>query len=86
MSEGINGNTIPESAFDVRAKKKPVIIKALKMSTKFFVDTPEGRVTGQPGDYLLIGIAGERYPCKVDIFEESYSIVRPDPPTGVSRI
>lgn len=75
MKEGTNGNAIPEEAFDIRAKKKPVVIKAIKMSTPFFVDMPEGRVHGKPGDYLLIGIAGERYPCRADIFEESYSIV-----------
>jgi len=75
MKEGTNGNAIPEEAFDIRAKKKPVIIKAIKMSTPFYVDTLEGRVKGRPGDYLLIGTAGERYPCRSDIFENSYSIV-----------
>lgn len=74
--EGTNANAIPEEAFDIRAKKKPVIIKALQMSTPFYVDTPEGRVYGKPGDYLLIGIKDERYPCRKDIFEESYSVVK----------
>jgi hypothetical protein len=76
MTDGVNGNKIPDDAFDLKAIKKPIPIKALKMSTDFFVDTPEGRVQGKAGDYLLIGIKGERYPCRKDIFEESYDIVR----------
>lgn len=39
------------------------------------VDTLEGRHTGNAGDYLVIGIRGERYPVKGDIFEESYDEV-----------
>jgi hypothetical protein len=27
---------------------------------------------GRPGDYLIIGIQGERYPCKPDIFKATY--------------
>ena len=76
MVEGVNGNNISEEAFDLKVIKKPILIKALKMSTDFFVDTPEGRVLGKAGDYLLIGIKGERYPCREDIFKESYDVVR----------
>lgn len=34
--------------------------------------------TGQevtPGDWIITGVKGEKYPCKADIFEESYELV-----------
>jgi hypothetical protein len=38
----------------------------------FSVTTLEGTVIGKPGDYLMIGIDGEKYPCAKEIFERSY--------------
>lgn len=52
--------------------KKPIPIQAVQIHEPFVVDTLEGRHTGNAGDYLVIGIRGERYPVKKDIFEESY--------------
>jgi hypothetical protein len=28
-----------------------------------------------PGDYIITGVKGERYPCKPDIFEATYEAV-----------
>ena len=28
-----------------------------------------------PGDYIITGLKGERYPCKPDVFEASYDLV-----------
>ncbi|OPZ33919.1 MAG: hypothetical protein BWY97_00065 [Tenericutes bacterium ADurb.BinA124] len=36
------------------------------------IDTLEGRVIAKIGDYVIKGIKGEFYPCKTEIFEESY--------------
>jgi len=52
--------------------KKPIPIKAMQIQEEFIVDTLEGRHTGKAGDYLIVGIRGERYPCDRSIFEESY--------------
>lgn len=44
------------------------------------IDTPEGRMIGEEGDWLITGIEGELYPCKPDIFEATYepeSIITP---------
>lgn len=32
-------------------------------------------MTGKPGDYLMIGAAGEKYPIASEIFEKTYDIV-----------
>lgn len=38
------------------------------------VKTLEGYMRISPGDYLIKGIQGEYYPCKPDIFEQTYEI------------
>lgn len=46
------------------------------MSTdKLLIDTLEGTMTAQPGDWIIKGVKGEIYPCKPDIFEETYEPV-----------
>ncbi len=36
------------------------------------IDTLEGVMTANIGDWIIKGIKGEIYPCKPDIFEETY--------------
>lgn len=37
--------------------------------------TLEGDMRGNRGDYIIKGLRGELYPCKLDIFEKSYEKV-----------
>ena len=37
--------------------------------------TLEGKMNANVGDYIIKGVRGEFYPCKQDIFEETYSEV-----------
>lgn len=39
------------------------------------IDTLEGVMQAQLGDYIIRGIKGEYYPCKPDIFIQSYDEV-----------
>ena len=41
----------------------------------YLIPTLEGTMYMTPDDMLIIGIAGEIYPCKRDIFEASYDAV-----------
>lgn len=36
------------------------------------IETLEGTMTANPGDYIIMGIKSEFYPCKPDIFKETY--------------
>ncbi|MGI6722573.1 MAG: hypothetical protein ACOX4I_08635 [Anaerovoracaceae bacterium] len=36
------------------------------------IKTKEGIMTARTGDYIIKGIRGELYPCKGDIFEQTY--------------
>jgi hypothetical protein len=37
-----------------------------------FIDTLEGTMCADPGDWIIKGVKGEFYPCKPDIFEATY--------------
>ena len=37
-----------------------------------WIDTLEGGHIVCPGDWVITGVKGERYPCKPDIFEATY--------------
>lgn len=40
-----------------------------------WIDTLEGGHIVCPGDWIITGVKGERYPCKPDIFEATYERV-----------
>lgn len=42
------------------------------------IPTLEGDMTASPGDYIIKGVKGEFYPCKPDIFEQTYDEVADD--------
>ena len=39
------------------------------------IPTLEGDIKCSKGDYVIKGIQGEYYPCKPDIFEQTYELV-----------
>lgn len=41
-----------------------------------YIATLEGNMIISEGDWILTGAKGERYPCKPDIIEMTYEIVR----------
>ena len=41
------------------------------------LDTLQGDMTVQVGDWIIKGVKGEFYPCKPDIFEATYAAVEP---------
>lgn len=52
--------------------KKPITIWAKQIDKPFTVKTMEGTLEGKAGDYLVVGVKGEQYPCDKTIFEETY--------------
>ncbi|SDK79993.1 hypothetical protein [Arthrobacter sp. ok362] len=41
------------------------------------IDTLEGTMRADVGDYVIRGVQGEFYPCKPDIFAKTYEVVTP---------
>lgn len=61
-------------------RKKPVEIEAVQIKNKMTVETLEGVMTGNPGDWLITGVNGEQYFCKDEIFQKTYEpVVLPSP-------
>ncbi|ASA26598.1 hypothetical protein [Paenibacillus donghaensis] len=46
---------------------------------RYVVNTLEGMMKVSPGDWIITGVQGERYPCKPDIFELTYELADPTP-------
>ena len=46
-----------------------------EISAHGFIDTLEGGHIVCPEDWIITGVKGERYPCKPDIFAETYDRV-----------
>lgn len=42
---------------------------------RLIIPTMEGDMTAERGDYIIRGVKGEIYPCKPDIFRETYEPV-----------
>jgi hypothetical protein len=42
------------------------------------INTLEGPHIVTDGDYIITGVAGEKYPCRADIFEQTYSEFNPE--------
>ena len=40
-----------------------------------WISTLEGELKVSPGDWIITGVKGEKYPCKPDIFEQTYELV-----------
>jgi hypothetical protein len=73
----------------MKFRKKPVIIEAVQFDginlpegvnrepnmEDGYIDTLEGRMTVRQGDWVITGVKGEKYPCKPDIFEQTYEPV-----------
>ena len=43
--------------------------------TFIFIDTLEGEMRAECGDWIIKGVKGEFYPCKPDVFEKTYDVV-----------
>jgi len=59
----------------LKYRKCPIVVSATRMQVPFKVNTLEGWMQGQPGDWLIEGIEGELYPCKDSIFQATYEAV-----------
>jgi hypothetical protein len=56
-------------------RKKPIVIEATRVTRRTIIDTLEGRMFANIGDWLITGVNNEQYPCKDDIFRKTYESV-----------
>jgi len=53
----------------------PICVEYSYKSGEFFINTLEGIMEVRDGDWIITGIAGEKYPCKDSIFKLTYDLV-----------
>jgi hypothetical protein len=58
----------------VQEYRKTALARAVQMTEVFQVETLEGVMEGQAGDWLMIGVNGEMYPCAAEVFNKSYEL------------
>lgn len=46
-----------------------------KFPYKLFIKTPDGIMEAEVGDYVIWGTNGVLYPCKPDVFENTYELI-----------
>ena len=51
-------------------RKKPIVVEAERTDKTVVIHAREGDMTASPGDYIITGINGDKYPCKPDTFEK----------------
>ena len=56
-------------------KKRPVVIEAVAAGGEFEIETPEGTMQVRRGDIVITGTSGETYPCRLDIFLQTYDVL-----------
>lgn len=42
--------------------------------SELVIETLEGNMIAEAGDWIIKGVKGEFYPCKPDVFQESYEL------------
>lgn len=58
-----------------KVRKKPVEVEAYQTDKVIFIDTLEGTMRAEKGDWIITGVKGEKYPCKDEIFKATYDII-----------
>jgi hypothetical protein len=71
-----------------RYRKRPVIVEAVQWfpgtaidgivewpGQRPYIATLEGMMYVSPGDWIITGVVGEKYPCRDDIFRATYEAV-----------
>lgn len=62
---------IDENKFK-KFEKIPVVIEAYQTDEEVYIETLEGTMKADKGDWIIKGVKGELYPCKPDVFEMTY--------------
>lgn len=58
----------------MKYRKKPIVIEAYQTQVSLEIETLEGIMQANVGDWIITGVNGEKYPCKPDIFEKTYEL------------
>ena len=77
--DGRPGLAMPAPDWLNEAMASRVVIRPSAAAGAMFIDTPEGVMRADVGDWIIQGVAGELYPCRRDIFAATYEPAIPTP-------
>lgn len=64
-----------ESLEDIKNWLGENCVESIAKPMELLINTSEGVMKASENDYIIKGIKGEFYPCKPDIFEQTYDAV-----------
>lgn len=67
-----------EKSHKGKYRKRPIVVEAYQTSVSIEINTLEGTMRANPGDWIVTGIKGEKYPVRPDIFAETYEPIEVD--------
>ena len=67
-----SGMTVPPEYLNDTPRGPVGIYTPRGLDPYLSIITLEGTMTARPGDFIIRGVQGEFYPCKPDIFEQTY--------------
>lgn len=75
--EAFQLKSTPRPGWFLMADAKGIVTVSLRKGEIQYaiIHTPEGDHRAEPDDYIIQGVKGELYPCKPDIFEQTYEMV-----------
>ncbi|MDF7636939.1 hypothetical protein PT274_01495 [Leuconostocaceae bacterium ESL0958] len=59
----------------IKVRKKPLVLEARIAEQVEYIETLEGTMKADIGDYIITGVEGESWPVKPDIFKQTYEII-----------
>lgn len=69
-----NGENI--EAIEAFVGKKLSTVMASDVDVKLIIPTLEGDMKASKDDWIIKGVNGEFYPCKPDVFKQSYNMIK----------
>jgi len=69
-------NSIPSWMHEAFGKMPGELCQSGIVGDTVVIHTLEGDMAANPGDWIIQGVKGEIYPCKPNIFEATYELVK----------
>ena len=72
---GVNVNEIMSFCGSAAHDIYQINLANMPVEYSLIIKTLEGNMRAEPGDYIIKGVHREFYPCKPDVFKETYEII-----------
>ncbi len=74
--DGVNWNEVTDFLKGAKFHREYKDKSNQSKDMQIWITTLEGEMRADTGDWIIKGIKGEFYPCKNDVFEATYELVK----------